>query len=158
MLVGKSGFLLHNLPLLLLLPGCVILIRRRVREAPELLAALAACAGMWLVYAVGSRNYSGGCCSIRWFVPMLGPAFLGLAVVLRELPMARSDLVLLSIGGSLVMFSAWAQTLWPGKYVPGFWYFLAATLIAWGVLAVRRGRVQSAASREEGTECLSRAA
>jgi hypothetical protein len=140
MLLGKSGFLLHNLPMLLLVPGAILFLRRRPRELPEIAAGLAAFVGMWLVYGIGSRNYSGGCCSIRWFLPAIGPAFLALGVLLRDHPWTRRDFALLSVGGSLIMAAAWTRHLWPGKMVPGFWYFLTATLLAWAVLAVSRLR------------------
>lgn len=141
MLFGKSGFMLHNLPLLVLSPGAIVLLKRRPRELPEIVLGFAGCVGMWLVYAVGSRNYSGGCCSIRWFVPALGPAFVALAVLLRDHPRLRGDFALLSAGGSLLMIAAWTRNLWPGKMVPGFWIILPATLLAWAMLAVfRRAR------------------
>ena len=71
LLVGKKGLLLHNLPLLLGLAGAVLVLRRRPRQRPECVLALAWCAGVWLIYAAASTNASGVCCSVRWFVPLL---------------------------------------------------------------------------------------
>src|SRR5581483_5631037 len=68
------GFLLHNLPLLLLIPGAVMFCRRRVAEWPELLGLASWAVGTWLLYGALSVNFSGDCCSIRWFVPLLAAA------------------------------------------------------------------------------------
>src|SRR5262249_23740993 len=91
MLVGKKGFLLHNLPLLLSVPALVILIRRRGREWPQVMLAGFWIGGIWFVYAVTSTNLSGACCSIRWFVPLLAPGYYALAVLLRDFPQWRRD-------------------------------------------------------------------
>ena len=56
--------------------------------------------GVWLVYAALSNNYGGVCCTIRWFVPLLAPAYFWLALLLRDLPQYRIDFVVLSgVGG-----------------------------------------------------------
>src|SRR5207247_1224923 len=76
LLVGRRrGFLFHNLPLWLALPGAGLLLWRRGREWPEVLFAFGFCGGTWLVYAYGSTLYGGRCCSIRWFIPLLAPGF-----------------------------------------------------------------------------------
>jgi hypothetical protein len=74
LLGGKRGFLGHNLPLFLALPGVVVLLRRRPAEWVEILGGCGWCAGTWLLYAALSNNYAGVCCSVRWFVPLLAPA------------------------------------------------------------------------------------
>jgi hypothetical protein len=84
LLVGRRGFLGHNFPVLLALPALAVAVRRRCPELP--VVAFAACwsIGTWLLYAAGSNNHAGVCCSVRWLVPLLGPAFYLVALLLRE--------------------------------------------------------------------------
>src|SRR5262249_37609508 len=99
LLAGKTGLLGHNLPLFLLLAGLWYLLRRSP-ELPEVLFALGLCGGVWLMYAINSNNSSGKCLSIRWFVPLLAPAYFLLALVLKRCPHALRDLLILSAGGA----------------------------------------------------------
>ena len=57
---------------LLTLPALVLLIRRRSNEMPLIVYSFVLGALTWLMYAVNSTNSSGQCCSIRWFLPLLG--------------------------------------------------------------------------------------
>src|SRR5579885_290722 len=98
LLVGKQGFFGHNLPLFLLLPALWHLLRRSA-ELPEVLFAVGLCAGVWLMYAVNSNNSSGKCLSVRWFVPLLAPAYYLLALYLKRRPDVLRDLLVLSAGG-----------------------------------------------------------
>ena len=66
LLVGKRGFISHNLALYLAVPGALALLRRRVADAPEIVFALCWGGGTWLAYALTSNKYAGVCCSIRW--------------------------------------------------------------------------------------------
>jgi hypothetical protein len=136
LLFGLRGFLWHNLPLLLLLPGLALLCRCR-QERSEILLMLACGAGVWLMYAVASTNHSGQCCSIRWYVPLLAPGYYLLALLLRERPEYRIDLALLSAGGSVLgAVMAWYGP-WIKHMVPGMWPVVGLTLLAWGGYAVR---------------------
>ncbi len=140
LLVGKAGFMTHNLPLLLAVPGAFLLCRgKRPAEWPFALALVVGCVGVWLVYAISSRNLSGLGCSIRWFLPMIAPGYFVLAVLVRERPELTRDLALLTVGGVLLMSIGWAQTIWWGKMILGFWFILAATLAAWGFGSALRG-------------------
>jgi hypothetical protein len=131
LLVGKKGFLLHNLPLLLALVTLPFILRR-VRERAEVLTAATLCAAIWLVYSAGSTNSSGMCISVRWFVPLLAPGFFLLAVILRDLPATTRDLVVLSAGGlGMAGLAAWVGPWWP-YLVPGYWFVVGGTLVAWG--------------------------
>src|SRR5262249_29740471 len=92
LLFCDRGFLMYNLPLWLLLPGVVVLIRARA------LGWVAAFGGAWalstyLLYATLSSNFSGGCMSIRWFLPLLAPAFYVLAVLLYRFPHYLADFI-----------------------------------------------------------------
>jgi hypothetical protein len=131
MLFGKRGFLGHNLPLFLALPAAVILLRRHGRHWPIVLWAVGCCVGTWLLYAATSNNSSGRCCSIRWFVPLLAPAYLVLGLWLR-LPRQRQAFLVLSAWGALLMLlnreAAWAQHM-----IPFFWPIQALALVSWAL-------------------------
>jgi hypothetical protein len=145
LLFGKHGFLGHNLPLLLSLPAVVALLRRRSAELPEVLFAGFWCGGTWLAYAATSNNYSGQCCSIRWFVPLLAPAYYVLAVFLKHYPGRRGDLLVLSGWGVVMMAVAWGYGPWMRHMVPGFWPLQGAALLCWLVY-----RLCGARLREQG--------
>jgi hypothetical protein len=140
LLFGKHGFLGHNLPLLLALPAAVVLLRRRSAATPELLFAVAFCAGTWLMYAVNSNNYSGRCCSVRWFVPLLAPGYFVLAVFLQRHPRYLSDFLVLSGWGAVMGALMWWDGPWRTRLVPGFWLIVAAALLTWAAWAYRRRR------------------
>ena len=86
LLVGPHGFLLFNLPLLLIPLGAASAWRAFPKRRPELVFAVLLSAGCWALYALASNNYSGLASSIRWFVPLLAPAYLGLMLMLRARP------------------------------------------------------------------------
>ncbi len=140
LLFGQKGFLLHTPPLLLSAGGLVLLVRRRVRETPELLAAAAWAVATWLLYAVTSTNQSGVCCSVRWFVPLAAAGGTVLAVLLRECPRYRPDFVVLACGGGAVgALSAWYGAWTPPPRVD-YWVLVGVTLAAWGFAVLRRRR------------------
>jgi hypothetical protein len=151
LLVGKNGFLGHNLALFLALPAIVLLLARRTAERPEILFTGFCCGGVWLAYAATSTNYSGQCCSIRWFVPLLAPAYFALAVWLREQPDSRGDFLILSGWGAVIALLAWLEGPWMPHMVPFYWPLQGAALVSW--LAYRRRR-KGAAGRPgaEGRE------
>ena len=94
--------------------------------------------GTWLVYALNSNNYSGMCCTIRWFVPLLAPAYFVLAVFLREQPRYRADFLILSFWGILLAGLAWWYGPWIQHMVPLFWPLEAAALLSWIVFRTRQ--------------------
>lgn len=146
MLFGKRGFLVHNLPLLLLVPGLAWLWRRCRRERPEIALAAGWSAGTWLLYAALSHNQAGGCVSIRWFVPLLGPAYYLLALLLREGPAWRGPFVVLSAAGAALAASMWWVGPWHLRMVPLLWPINAAALLALAALAwPRRDRARALA-------------
>lgn len=140
---GKHGFLNHNLPTLLLLGAGWGAIRRAGFGRAELAALLAWIGASWLEYAVLSNNMGGACCSVRWFVPFLAPLFWMLAIVLRDRPELRPDFVTLAIGGLVLAAIMWSGGPWNGRVVPMMWLIVAVTLVAWGVVARRRGATWS---------------
>ena len=143
LLVGHKGFLVHNLALFLAVPTAFVLVRRRVRETPEILLVIAWGGLTWLVYAVGSTNSGGLCCSIRWFVPLLAPGYLVLAVLIRELPTYRRDLAALSLWGGAMAAVMWQRGPWMPRLVPFWWLFLAGGLLTWLVVRWRFAGAQT---------------
>jgi hypothetical protein len=159
LLFGKRGFVGHNLALFLFLPAaaralCEVrgakskqsfsdlatrpspLMPRPSNAAhvPVLIFGAAWCFATWLLYAATSRNSSGACCSIRWFVPLLAPAYYGLSVVLARWPRYRLDFCLLSAWGLVLMGIAWWYGPWMAHLVPGFWLIQIAALAGWAWL------------------------
>jgi hypothetical protein len=144
LLFGKRGFIGHNLPLFLFLPALGFLLTKRPRELPEALFAAACCGGTWLAYGLTSNNYSGLCCSIRWFVPLLAPAFYVLAVFLRETPQYVADFAILSGWGVVLAAIMWWHGPWIQHMVPLFWPIQAAALTSWLAYRTWRWRVERA--------------
>lgn len=130
LLWGKKGFLLHNLPLLVLIPGLIPLIGCR-HERGEVLAAVLMCLGVWAMYSVGSSNRGGACLSIRWFLPLLAPGFFLLALALREWPALRRDLTFLTLGGSVLVGLMIVAGPWTLRMVPGYWGVVLLTAAVW---------------------------
>jgi hypothetical protein len=130
LLLGRRGFLLHNLPLLLLLPALVRLIRRPAFQA-ELLMVLCWCGGLWLMYAVLSNNSGGVCCSVRWFVPFIAPGYWALGLFLRDHPTYQRDFLVLSAWGALLSALLW----WNGPWIPArglfLWPIVFCALASW---------------------------
>ncbi len=135
LLFGKRGFIGHDLPLFLLVARAPTLWRRRGSFSPEILFAAALSAGTWLIYAAGSSNYSGQCVSIRWFVPLLGPAYFLIAILLRDCRGRRSELVLLSAWGALLTALLWWEGPWARHLAPFYWPLQAAALASWAAWA-----------------------
>ena len=132
LLLGRRGFLGHNPTLFVALAGGAVLCRRPPREAALLACGAAWSVATWLTYAALSNNYSGACASIRWFVPLLAPAYLLLAVVLRERPHWRPTIAAVSGLGALLALPAWWRGPWTS--VPGWQYWpvqVAVAAIAW---------------------------
>lgn len=131
LLVGKKGFLGHNMPLLLMFPALACLVRRRTPYLMEAWMCLAMCGGAWLIYSVASSNYAGACCSIRWFVPLLGPGYFLIMLLLHEAPRRAADLGVLTVGGAALMLTAWPEGPWRLGVLPAYWPLLGTTLLAW---------------------------
>lgn len=134
LLVGKKGFLTHNLPLLVALVAGVLVLKRRGHHRVELLVLGVWCVMGWLLYGVLSKNHGGWCVSIRWFVPFLAPGFWLLAKVLVERPEFRRDFVLLSAWGLVLSVSAWLVGTWWPRNVPLYWWCFGGALISWGIV------------------------
>ena len=141
LLYGKKGFLLHTPPMLLAVGGLALLLRRRVPERPTLIAFGSWAVLTWLLYAATSRNLSGECLSIRWFVPLIAAGYLVLAVLVREVPTSRTDLVILLAGGLVICAEATVRGPWHGRILKTYWPVVGVALFAWGYLWARRAFV-----------------
>src|SRR5262249_14317572 len=142
----QRGFLSNNLMLYLAVVGVPPLFRMRFREKPELLCGLAWCGGTFLMYAALSNNYAGGCLSIRWFVPLLAPAFLALAILLRERPEWTRDFVILSCWNVVWILPAWWYGPWWRPTLWLYWFVLAGGLTHWAIHQHRQVRRNGAGS------------
>jgi hypothetical protein len=142
LLFGKKGFVGHNLPLLLLLPALPVLLRR---ARPEVVAAAAWMAGTWLLYALMSNNYSGACLSVRWFVPLLAPAYYLLGQYLRDHPERVRELAVLSGAGAVLGLLMWLAGPWSMRMVPLFWPIQALALGGCVLIGRSRRAVSEAA-------------
>ena len=73
---------------------------------------------------------------MRWFVPLLGPGYYALAVLLRDRPRAFPQFAALAVGGvALAAPMAWHGP-WMRHMVPGYWPLVAGTLSTWGVASL----------------------
>jgi hypothetical protein len=152
MLFGKRGFVGHNLPLFLAIPGIIALLWKRGAELPEILCAGFWAGGTWLAYALTSNNSSGLCCSIRWFVPLLAPAYYVLTVFLKRSPQYLGDLLVLSGWGAVLSALMWYNGPWIAHMVPLFWPIQAAALLSWP--AYRHWYARHAAMAQAATSAL----
>jgi hypothetical protein len=140
LLVGKHGFLNHNLSLFLAVVGLGVMVWRHREHRPELLAGACWAGGTWLVYALASINYAGVCCSIRWFVPLLAPAYYVLALLLRRYPRCELDFLILSGWGTAAGLLMWHQGPWLSHNVSFLWVVQLAGLVHWGLYLLWRWR------------------
>jgi hypothetical protein len=131
-LVGPHGFILHNLPLWLAAAGAVALLRRPIAERPEIVTLLAWSVGTWLLYAALSTNYSGSAVSIRWFLPLIAAGACVLAVVLREYPGSRRDLIVLTVIGTPWILNMWRKGPWTEQPSVNLG-LLTVALVGWGI-------------------------
>jgi hypothetical protein len=129
MLFGKRGFIGHNTALFLVFPAAWMQLSEW-RKWPAVAWAAACCGGTWLLYAAASNNSSGQCLSIRWFVPLLAPAYLLLGVWLNRYPRYWIYFMVLSAWGFLQMLRM-GQGPWSANMVPAFWPLQVAALLTW---------------------------
>ncbi|HVS40239.1 MAG TPA: hypothetical protein VMS17_32070 [Gemmataceae bacterium] len=167
MLFGERGFLLSNPTLLLAFVagwhGFAAQRGRRNSATPEPGRKSMAhtetvcfglwCLAVWLLYAALSTNDSGQCCTIRWFLPLLAPAYFWLALLLRDRPQYRIDFVLLSGWGAVLAVYFWiggpftAYSASYNRFFPYFfWPVAACALLTW---AARRALAATGAERRQ---------
>ena len=160
LLVGKRGFISHNLGLFVAVGGALVLLCRRVRQSPEIIFACCWCGGTWLAYALTSNNYSGVCCSVRWLVPLLAPGYFMLALFLRHHPSYWRDFLVLSAWGAVLAALMWWRGPWMKHMVPLYWPIEAAALVSWMGMRIwfRRSLRQTGAQDADRAQEAPRAA
>jgi hypothetical protein len=137
LVLGLRGFLWYNLPILPALLG----IRMTWRRFPEMRSLLATqCA--WVVlagfaYGLTSNNYSGQCLSIRWFVPMLAPAYLVLIFVLRTDTGRLAEIRLLSVFSFVLAAAGWWCGPWERLPLTLFWIVVPLATVTWLIWRTR---------------------
>jgi hypothetical protein len=77
----------------------------------ELLFAALICVGTWTLYSIAAKT-TGLSASIRWFVPLLAPAFFGLTVILQARPSLFDQFKVLTQFGALLT----AVVFWAGPW------------------------------------------
>jgi len=138
MLFMKKGFICHNPALFACIPGIYILLRNKETKTALVYSSVALISGTWLIYAATSINYSGLCCSIRWFVPLLAPFYYLLAMFLKKRPDYIGDVLILTAWGILLGILMWIKGPWIKHMVPLYWFIEAATLVSWLMYRLRR--------------------
>jgi len=131
MLFGKKGFLGHNLILFIPLLALPRLLNGCYREHRVVLIGGLWALATWLLYAATSNNSSGGCCSVRWFVPFLAPSFVALCVLLRDHPELRFDATILGVGGILLGIGMAIRGPWFQRLMPFYFAIYFGTLLVW---------------------------
>jgi hypothetical protein len=131
LLGGSQGFIVNNPALILAIPAAVVSLRETKEKRGLVYFSIGLIVGVWLLYAATSNNYSGKCCSIRWFVPLLVPFYYVLIIALKRYPSAQMDLLILAGGSMALGILLWIRNPWVGPMVPGLWYINAAALITW---------------------------
>jgi hypothetical protein len=131
LLFGKKGLLLFSLPLVQAVVGAYWLVRYQYSERPAIVAALAWAVGTWLLYGAGSRNLSGQCLSIRWFVPLLVPGFVALAILVRDYPRSRGPLVPLLVGSAFLNVEFMIRGPWWGRVPFLLWPVVGLSVAVW---------------------------
>ena len=95
---------------------------------PELLLAALLCAGTWTLYWIAATT-TGLSASIRWFVPLLAPAFFGLMLVLQARPGLLDQFKILTEFGMILT----AALFWIGPFRNpdplAFWPIVALALV-----------------------------
>ena len=131
MLLGKKGFLGHNLPLFLVALSLPFLLCAKFAERGSVRLGLIWGVSTWLLYAATSTNLSGGCCSIRWLVPLLAPGPPAVATVSRDEPPRRPALAILGCGGLVLGLGTALRGAWFQRLMPFYWIIYLGTTAVW---------------------------
>jgi hypothetical protein len=83
------------------------------------------------------------CLSIRWFVPLLAPAYFLIGLWLRQRPQYWMHFGLLSVWGLILMLGM-GEGPWSDRMVPGFWLIQVGAFLTWGGVHLNGQRRQNA--------------
>lgn len=146
LLFGSRGFVLHNLPLLIVPAAVVVVWRALPRRRVDVVCTAGCCVATWILYAALSNNFSGLCRSVRWLLPLLGPAFYLLALGMRVESRLRLELAILAVFGAAGTAAAWPFGPWSIEFVPCFWPSTGVGVATWllliGLRHLTNGRSQ----------------
>jgi hypothetical protein len=107
LLWGHKGLFRADLTLLFLLPALFVLFRRGGRLRPLGFVGLGVFSITLLFYSVVSNNFSGGVCSIRWFLPLIPLGYYLIAVAFHALPSAVDTFLLVGTFCAPLAFDKW---------------------------------------------------
>jgi hypothetical protein len=140
LLFGKKGFLLFALPLVQTLAGSYWLLRHRYAERSAVIALGAWAIATWLLYAATSRNLSGFCLSVRWFVPLLAPGYAALMILVRDYPRTRRPAAILLACSALLATELVARGTWSARVPKLLWPTVALGTSLWMIAWVAEFR------------------
>jgi hypothetical protein len=149
---GQKGFIGHNLPLALAMLALPVVLRSARPHRGILYFSMLWCGGAFAAYAATSNNFSGLCISVRWFVPMLAPAYLVLALLLRDRPQFARDLTVLTAVNAIWAAIAWQTGWYSSPPLAWHWMIMTAGLGAWGSLYFARLRMMRRRRIESSTD------
>jgi hypothetical protein len=129
--VGLRGFLWYNLPTLPALLGVLGIWQRSPEKRSLLVVGIAWMLLTSLAYGLASTNYSGECLSIRWFVPLLAPAFFLVVLWLRTDESRLRELQLLTLFGTILTLAGVWSGPWTRLPLALFWMIVPTTGVAW---------------------------
>ena len=138
LLVGFKGFLFHNPMVFFVVPALLFgwCVPRHGRAL--VWCSLALIGGTWLMYAINSNNYAGETISIRWFVPLLVPAYYLLILAAKQRPDLRTDLVIVGAWSIVLGVLLWRRGPWVPTIGPRLWIVIACALASWTIYRVTR--------------------
>ncbi len=100
---GERGFFPFNLPIYFAPIAAVLAFRDDRLNRPIVVGCVTVIAMSVLPYALTSNNLAGVCLSIRWFVPLLAPAFWMIGLLLQTRPGYLIELGILTVGGAIML-------------------------------------------------------
>jgi hypothetical protein len=97
-------------------------------------------ASVWLLYGALSTNRSGVCYSIRWFVPMLAPGLLAVALMLRHRHELWSQFAVFAVAGGALGAIGWWNGPWAEVRGYLMWPVVGMMLAVWAIVSLREMR------------------
>ena len=89
---------------------------------------------LWLLYGALSRDRSGLCYGIRWFLPMLAPGLFAVALTVRHYSAGGRALAALTAGGLVLAGIGWVIGPWDNVRSTYMWPVVIAMMLAWGAV------------------------
>ena len=138
LLVGFKGFLVHNPMLFVVIPALLFGWCAPRHGRGLVWCSLALIGGTWLMYAINSNNYAGETISIRWFLPLLVPAYYLLILAAKQRPDLRTDLVIVGAWSIVLGMLLWRRGPWVSSIGPRLWVVNTCALASWMIYRITR--------------------